>query len=146
MKKIILSIHLIFGFFCFSQSAQELNSTRINKDIYDRQVSNYVGVKALNDMQASARSSNASQLKDLDEKFEFNFAQKEKLDAKQKALNQKKTDLQSKLLFANSDEEKQKISKKIKDIDAEIQKNIEKLKVNEEELKILQQKYNALKK
>jgi hypothetical protein len=36
------SIHLIFGFFCFSQSAQELNSTRINKDIYDRQVSNYV--------------------------------------------------------------------------------------------------------
>jgi hypothetical protein len=53
MKKIILSIHLIFGFFCFSQSAQELNSTRINKDIYDRQVSNYV-IKALNDMQASA--------------------------------------------------------------------------------------------
>ena len=146
MKKIILSIHLIFGFFCFSQSAQELNSTRINKDIYDRQVSNYVGVKALNDMQASARSSNASQLKDLDEKFEFNFAQKEKLDAKQKALNQKKTDLQSKYASANSENEKQKISKKLKEIDVELERNMNKLKANEDELKMLQDKYNHIKK
>ena len=142
MKKIILSVHLFFGIFCFSQSAQEL----INKDIYDRQVSNYVGVKALNDMQASARSGNASQLKDLDEKFEFNFAQKEKLDAKQKALNQKKTDLQSKYASANSEDEKQKISKKLKEIDVELEGNMNKLKANEDELKMLQDKFNHIKK
>ena len=142
MKKIILSVHLFFGIFCFSQSAQEL----INKDIYDRQVSNYVGVKALNDMQASARSGNSSQLKDLDEKFEFNFAQKEKLDAKQKALNQKKTDLQSKYASANSEDEKQKISKKLKEIDVELEGNMNKLKANEDELKMLQDKYNHIKK
>ncbi|GGP01455.1 hypothetical protein GCM10010992_01890 [Cloacibacterium rupense] len=144
MKKIILSLHLIFGFFCFSQSAQELNSTRINKDIYDRQVSNYVGVKALNDMQTSAKSSIANQLKDLDEKFEFNFAQKEKLDSKLKILNQKKIDLQSKLLGLSSEEEKLKINKKISKINIEIEKNIKRLEVNEQELKILQKKYIEL--
>ena len=144
MKKIILSIHLIFGFFCFSQSAQELNSTRINKDIYDRQVSNYVGVKALNDMQASARSGNASQLKDLDEKFEFNFAQKERLDAKFKTLNQKKIELEKMIIASKTEVEKEKLNRKLKQILSEFEKNQQKLKENEAELKILQEKYNSL--
>ena len=144
MKKIILSIHLIFGFFCFSQSAQELNSTRINKDIYDRQVSNYVGVKALNDMQASARSGNASQLKDLDEKFEFNFAQKEKLDAKFKTLNQKKIELEKMIIASKTEVEKEKLNRKLQQILSEFEKNQQKLKENEVELKILQEKYNSL--
>ena len=144
MKKIILSIHLIFGFFCFSQSAQELNSTRINKDIYDRQVSNYVGVKALNDMQASARSSNASQLKDLDEKFEFNFAQKERLDAKFTTLNQKKIELEKMIIASKTEVEKEKLNRKLEQILSEFEKNQQKLKENEAELKILQEKYNSL--
>ena len=140
MKKIILSVHLFFGIFYFSQSAQEL----INKDIYDRQVSNYVGVKALNDMQASARSGNASQLKDLDEKFEFNFAQKERLDAKFTTLNQKKIELEKMIIASKTEVEKEKLNRKLKQILSEFEKNQQKLKENEAELKILQEKYNSL--
>ena len=140
MKKIILSSLLFWNTFYFSQSAQEL----INKDIYDRQVSNYVGVKALNDMQASARSGNASQLKDLDEKFEFNFAQKEKLDAKFKTLNQKKIELEKMIIASKTEVEKEKLNRKLKQILSEFEKNQQKLKENEVELKILQEKYNSL--
>ena len=140
MKKIILSSLLFWNTFYFSQSAQEL----INKDIYDRQVSNYVGVKALNDMQASARSGNASQLKDLDEKFEFNFAQKEKLDAKFKTLNQKKIELEKMIIASKTEVEKEKLNRKLKQILSEFEKNQQKLKENEAELKILQEKYNSL--
>ena len=140
MKKIILSSLLFWNTFYFSQSAQEL----INKDIYDRQVSNYVGVKALNDMQASARAGNASQLKDLDEKFEFNFAQKEKLDAKFKTLNQKKIELEKMIIASKTEVEKEKLNRKLKQILSEFEKNQQKLKENEAELKILQEKYNSL--
>ena len=140
MKKIILSSLLFWNTFYFSQSAQEL----INKDIYDRQVSNYVGVKALNDMQASARSGNASQLKDLDEKFEFNFAQKEKLDAKFTTLNQKKIELEKMIIASKTEVEKEKLNRKLKQILSEFDKNQQKLKENEVELKILQEKYNSL--
>ena len=140
MKKIILSSLLFWNTFYFSQSAQEL----INKDIYDRQVSNYLGVKALNDMQASARSGNASQLKDLDEKFEFNFAQKEKLDAKFKTLNQKKIELEKMIIASKTEVEKEKLNRKLKQILSEFEKNQQKLKENEAELKILQEKYNSL--
>ena len=140
MKKIILSSLLFWNTFYFSQSAQEL----INKDIYDRQVSNYVGVKALNDMQASARSGNTSQLKDLDEKFEFNFAQKEKLDAKFKTLNQKKIELEKMIIASKTEVEKEKLNRKLKQILSEFEKNQQKLKENEAELKILQEKYNSL--
>lgn len=144
MKKIIFSSLLFWNTFYFSQSAQELNSARINKSIYDSQVTNSTMVKALNDMQASAKANKANQLKDLDEKFEFNFAQKERLDSKLKILNQKKIDLQSKLLGLSSEEEKLKINKKISEINIEIEKNIKRLEVNEQELKILQKKYIEL--
>ena len=144
MKKIILSVHLFFGIFCFSQSAQELNNARINKSIYDSQVTNSTMVKALNDMQASARSGNSSQLKDLDEKFEFNFAQKEKLDAKFTTLNQKKIELEKMIIASKTEVEKEKLNRKLKQILSEFEKNQQKLKESEAELKILQEKYNSL--
>ena len=140
MKKIILSVHLFFGIFCFSQSAQEL----INKDIYDSQVTNYTMVKALNDLQASAKANKANQFKELDEKFEFNFAQKERLDAKFKTLNQKKIELEKMIIASKTEVEKEKLNRKLKQILSEFEKNQQKLKENEVELKILQEKYNSL--
>jgi hypothetical protein len=95
-------------------------------------------------MQASARSGNASQLKDLDEKFEFNFAQKEKLDAKFKTLNQKKIELEKMIIASKTEVEKEKLNRKLKQILSEFEKNQQKLKENEAELKILQEKYNSL--
>ena len=61
-------------------------------------------------------------------------------------LNKKKLDLQSKYASANSEDEKQKISKKLKEIDVELEGNMNKLKANEDELKMLQDKYNHIKK
>ena len=144
MKKIILSVHLFFGIFCFSQSAQELNNARINKSIYDSQVTNSTMVKALNDLQASAKANKANQFKELDEKFEFNFAQKERLDAKFTTLNQKKIELEKMIIASKTEVEKEKLNRKLKQIFSEFEKNQQKLKENEVELKILQEKYNSL--
>ena len=71
---------------------------------------------------------------------------KKKLDSKNLLLNKKKLDLQSKYTSANSEDEKQKISKKLKEIDLELEGNMNKLKANEDELKMLQDKYNHIKK
>jgi hypothetical protein len=71
---------------------------------------------------------------------------KKKLDSKNLLLNKKKLDLQSKYASANSEDEKQKISKKLKEIDVELEGNMNKLKANEDELKMLQDKYNHIKK
>ena len=144
MKKIILSVHLFFGIFCFSQSAQELNNARINKSIYDSQVTNSTMVKALNDLQASAKANKANQFKELDEKFEFNFAQKERLDAKFTTLNQKKIELEKMIIASKTEVEKEKLNRKLQQILSEFEKNQLKLKENEVELKILQEKYNSL--
>ena len=71
---------------------------------------------------------------------------KKKLDSKNLLLNKKKLDLQSKYASANSEDEKQKISKKLKEIDVELEGNMNKLKANEDELRMLQDKYNHIKK
>ena len=146
MKKIILSVHLFFGIICFSQTAESINNTRVSQQTYNSQVSNYQRERALDQMEARAKASKSSEMKDLDEKFELNFVQKEKLDSKNLLLNKKKLDLQSKYASANSEDEKQKISKKLKEIDVELEGNMNKLKANEDELKMLQDKYNHIKK
>ena len=145
MKKIILSVHLFLGIICFSQTAESINNTRVSQQTYNSQVSNYQRERALDQMEASAKASKSSEMKDLDEKFELNFVQKEKLDSKNLLLNKKKLDLQSKYASANSEDEKQKISKKLKEIDVELEGNMNKLKANEDELKMLQDKYNHIK-
>ena len=144
MKKIILSSLLFWNTFYFSQSAQELNNARINNSIYDSQVTNSTMVKALNDLQASAKANKANQVKELDEKFEFNFAQKERLDAKFTTLNQKKIELEKMIIASKTEVEKEKLNRKLKQILSEFEKNQQKLKENEAELKILQEKYNSL--
>ena len=141
-----MDVHLFLGIICFSQTAESINNTRVSQQTYNSQVSNYQRERALDQMEASAKASKSSEMKDLDEKFELNFVQKEKLDSKNLLLNKKKLDLQSKYASANSEDEKQKISKKLKEIDVELEGNMNKLKANEDELKMLQDKYNHIKK
>ena len=105
-----------------------MNNARINKSIYDSQVTNSTMVKALNDLQASAKANKANQFKELDEKFEFNFAQKEKLDAKFKTLNQKKIELEKMIIASKTEVEKEKLNRKLKQILSEFEKNQQKLK------------------
>ena len=107
-------------------------------------MTNSTMVKALNDLQASAKANKANQFKELDEKFEFNFAQKERLDAKFTTLNQKKIELEKMIIASKTEVEKEKLNRKLKQILSEFEKNQQKLKENEAELKILQEKYNSL--
>ena len=107
-------------------------------------MTNSTMVKALNDLQASAKANKANQFKELDEKFEFNFAQKERLDAKFTTLNQKKIELEKMIIASKTEVEKEKLNRKLKQILSEFEKNQQKLKENEAELKILQENYNSL--
>lgn len=144
MKKNIFAINLFFGIVCFSQTAESLNNARVSQQTYNSQASNYQRERALSQMEASAKASKSSEMKDLDEKFELNFLKKERLDSKFKVLNQKKTELQSLLLSSKNDAEKEKVNRKLQEIVVELDKNQQKLKENQAELKILQEKYNSL--
>lgn len=140
-----LTLALSFsGIAIFSQTAESINSSRVSQQTYNNQVSNYQRERALSQMEASAKASKSSEMKDLDEKFELNFVKKERLDSKFKVLNQKKIELQSLLLSSKNDAEKEKVNRKLQEIVVELDKNQMKQKENEDELKILQEKYNSL--
>ena len=132
------------GIAIFSQTAESINSSRVSQQTYNSQVSNYQRERALSQMEASAKASKSSEMKDLDEKFELNFIKKERLDSKFKVLNQKKIELQSLLLSSKNDAEKEKVNRKLQEIVVELDKNQMKQNENEVELKILQEKYNSL--
>ena len=143
VKNLTLALSLC-GIAIFSQTAESINSSRVSQQTYNSQVSNYQRERALSQMEASAKASKSSEMKDLDEKFELNFLKKERLDSKFKVLNQKKMELQSLLLSSKNDAEKEKVNRKLKEIVVELDKNQQKLKENQAELKILQEKYNSL--
>ncbi|MPL56158.1 hypothetical protein SDC9_01640 [bioreactor metagenome] len=143
VKNLTLALSLC-GIAIFSQTAESINSSRVSQQTYNSQVSNYQRERALSQMEASAKASKSSEMKDLDEKFELNFLKKERLDSKFKVLNQKKMELQSLLLSSKNDAEKEKVNRKLQEIVVELDKNQQKLKENQVELKILQEKYNSL--
>ena len=143
VKNLTLALSLC-GIAIFSQTAESINSSRVSQQTYNSQVSNYQRERALSQMEASAKASKSSEMKDLDEKFELNFLKKERLDSKFKVLNQKKMELQSLLLSSKNDAEKEKVNRKLQEIVVELDKNQMKQKENEDELKILQEKYNSL--
>ncbi len=143
VKNLTLALSLC-GIAIFSQTAESINSSRVSQQTYNSQVSNYQRERALSQMEASAKASKSSEIKDLDEKFELNFLKKERLDSKFKVLNQKKMELQSLLLSSKNDAEKEKVNRKLQEIVVELDKNQQKLKENQVELKILQEKYNSL--
>ncbi|MEZ7508150.1 hypothetical protein QO190_06130 [Cloacibacterium sp. Arc13] len=143
VKNLTLALSLC-GITIFSQTAESINNSRVSQQTYNSQVSNYQRERALSQMEASAKASKSSEMKDLDEKFELNFLKKERLDSKFKVLNQKKMELQSLLLSSKNDAEKEKVNRKLQEIVVELDKNQQKLKENQVELKILQEKYNSL--
>ena len=143
VKNLTLALSLC-GIAIFSQTAESINSSRVSQQTYNSQVSNYQRERALSQMEASAKASKSSEMKELDEKFEFNFAQKERLDAKFTTLNQKKIELEKMIIASKTEVEKEKLNRKLEQILSEFEKNQQKLKENEAELKILQEKYNSL--
>ena len=86
MKNLLSFSLIIFSSLLYSQNVDQA----IAEVHYKKQVSNAAYEKALNDMQSSATRSSEEELNQLNEKFELNFAQKEKYESKVNALYQKK--------------------------------------------------------
>ncbi|OWK74098.1 hypothetical protein CBW16_01400 [Flavobacteriaceae bacterium JJC] len=142
MKNILFLTFLFFSSLLFSQASGEA----IAEGHYKRQVSNAAYEKALNEMQTSAKRSADEKLKQLNEKFELNFAQNKKFKSKLSLLQQKKMKIQSEIMESNSEREKHKLDEKVSTFNLEIEKLNEKIKANESELVVLQESYNKLNK
>jgi len=142
MKNILFLTFLFFSSLLFSQASGEA----IAEGHYKRQVSNAAYEKALNEMQTSAKRSADEKLKQLNEKFELNFAQNKKFKSKLSLLQQKKMKIQSEIMESNSETEKHKWDEKVSTFNLEIEKLNEKIKANESELVVLQESYNKLNK
>ncbi|MBU4537929.1 MAG: hypothetical protein L6264_09880 [Weeksellaceae bacterium] len=140
MKNILFFFLLISSTFLFSQTSGQA----IAEGQYKRQVSNAAYEKALNDMQSSVNKSSDEKLKQLNEKFELNFSQKEKFQSKLNSLNQKKIQIESKINQTKSENDKNSLHEKVAVLNSEMEKVNEKLKANENELKSLQESYNKL--
>ncbi|MBU8881771.1 hypothetical protein KSK37_01605 [Kaistella sp. DKR-2] len=140
MKNILFLTFLFFSSLLFSQASGEA----IAEGHYKRQVSNAAYEKALNEMQTSAKRSADEKLKQLNEKFELNFAQNKKFKSKLSLLQQKKMKIQSEIMESNSETEKHKLDEKISTFNLEIEKLNEKIKANESELVVLQESYNKI--
>ena len=131
---------IIFSSFLYSQNIDQA----IAQGHYKRQVSNAAYEKALNDMQTSAKRSTDEKLNQLDERFELNFIHNEKFKSKLNMLQQKKMNIESEIERSNSVTEKRRLSEKVGAFNLEIEKVSEKLKANENELKLLQESYKNL--
>lgn len=142
MKNILPFCFLISSTFLFSQTSGQT----IAEGHYKRQVANAASEKALNEMQSSASKSSDEKLKQLNEKFELNFSQKEKFQSKLNSLNKKKMEIEGKINLVKSENEKIALQEKVAALNSEMEKVNEKLKANENELISLQKSYNKLNK
>lgn len=140
MKNILFLTFLFFSSLLFCQTSGEA----IAEGHYKRQVSNAAYEKALNEMQTSAKRSSDEKLKQLNEKFELNFAQNKKFKSKLSLLQQKKMKIESEIVESNSEAKKHKLHEKVSTFNLEIEKLNEKIKANESELVVLQESYNKL--
>jgi len=111
---------------------------------YRRQVSNGAYENALAEMQKSANSSSHDKMKQLNEMFEINFAQNQRLQSKLKLLSRRNSELRDKIIQEKSELEKQNLNKKLVATETELEQINEKLLANESELKLLQESYRKL--
>lgn len=140
MKNLLSFSLIIFSSLLYSQNVDQA----IAEGHYKKQVSNAAYEKALNDMQSSATRSSEEKLNQLNEKFELNFAQKEKYESKVNALYQKKIQIENKINQSKSKTEKNSLQEKVTALNLEIEKVNEKLIANENDLKVLQKSYNKI--
>ena len=140
MKNLLSFSLIIFSSLLYSQNVDQA----IAEVHYKKQVSNAAYEKALNDMQSSATRSSEEKLNQLNEKFELNFAQKEKYESKVNALYQKKIQIENKINQSKSKTEKNSLQEKVTAVNLEIEKVNEKLIANENDLKVLQKSYNKI--
>lgn len=133
-------VFLFCGITVFSQDSNYAAA----QERYNSQLRNQQRETAYNDMQKSAQASVYTEQKDLEAQIELNFKQKRKLNSKIDALNKEKSELQSIPDGNKTVLEIEKINKKLLKIDLELEKIYRRVKANEDEFRILHEKFTAL--
>ena len=144
MVKILPVLLIQFSSFLFGQNAAQLESQRVAEQNYKIQVSNGAFEKAIDEMSSSARKSSQEKINQIDDDFEFNFAEKAKIESKINSILEKKIAVKNKLSKAKSDIDKNDFLQKLDSLNIDLEKLKSKLAQNEAELKILQESYRNL--
>lgn len=144
MVKILPVLLILFSSFLFGQNAAQLESQRVAEQNYKTQVSNGAFEKAIDEMSSSARKSSQEKINQIDDDFEFNFAEKAKIESKINSILEKKIAVKNKLSKAKSDIDKNDFLQKLDSLNIDLEKLKSKLAQNEAELKILQESYRNL--
>ena len=134
----------LFFIFCSITAFSQNSNYSANQERYNSQLRNQQRQTAYSEMQKSAESSVFNEQKNLEAEIELNFKQKRKLNSKISELTRQKTEIESILAGSKTDDEKEKLNKKLRKIDLELEKISKKVKDNEDEFKILHEKFKAI--
>ena len=144
MVNILSFLFVLLSSIFFAQNAAQIESQRVAEQNYKRQVSNGAFENAVDEMSSSARKSSQEKIKQIDDDFEFNFAEKERIEFKINSILEKKVTVKNKLSKAKSDSDKNDFLLKLDGLNIDLEKLKKKLVQNEEELKELQETYRNL--
>ena len=145
MIKILSFTFLLFTSLVFAQNQAQMASQQVEEANYKRQLSNAAFEKAVGEMRNSADKSLAEEAKRLNDDFELNFAEKEKIKGKITAILQKISAVEEKLLRAKPGADTSGLQQKIESLNLDLEKQKKKSAENEAELKTLQESYRNLK-
>ena len=146
MIKILSVTFLLFTSLVFAQNQAQRASQEVEEANYKRQLSNAAFEKAVGEMRNSADKSLAEEAKRLNDDFELNFAEKEKIEGKITVILQKIATLEEKLSRAKPGADTSGLEQKIESLNLDLEKQKKKSAENEAELKTLQESYRNLKK
>ena len=144
MVNILSFLFVLLSSILFAQNTAQIESQRVAEQNYKRQVSNGAFEKAVDEMSNSARKSSQERINQIDDDFEFNFAEKERIEFKINSILEKKVTVKNKLSKAKSDSDKNDFLQKLDSLNIDLEKLKKKLAQNEEELKELQETYRNL--
>ena len=144
MVNIFSFLFVLLSSILFAQNAAQIESQRVAEQNYKTQISNGAFEKAVDEMSNSARKSSQEKINQIDDDFEFNFAEKAKIESKINSILEKKIAVKNKLSKAKSDIDKNDFLQKLDSLNIDLEKLKSKLAQNEAELKILQEKYRNL--
>lgn len=142
MKKKLSLIFSIFTVFVFAQMPRK----DFGENNIEQKLSPGSYEKIISERQKMARTNTVENLAQLDERFDFNFAEKQNLDSKLENLAEKKNIIENKIDKSKSDGERKSFKEKLAKINADIEKIEIKLATNQENLEQLQKLYRDLKK
>ena len=142
MHKILTIIFSLLTVFLLAQ----IPPKGLAESNHERQLPNEVSGKLITESQRNSRSNSVENLYQLNERFDFNFAEKQKFESKLENLAEKKKSIENKIGKSKSEENSINFKEKLAKVNADIDKLTQKLADNQKHLEALQELYRNLKK